>query len=126
MSLTSSSSAVDDTPSERLPPSRQSSSATHDFPARRASSSFAASPDEHSGVTPRDEAAYYQAETVNLTRENMMLRVRVRELGLWIRFLAVSPFLLIFLDFPLFRDFSIFLDFCTFRGGYMLTVQNAN
>lgn len=32
-------------------------------------------------MTPRDESAYYQAETLNLTRENMMLRVRVRELG---------------------------------------------
>ncbi|KAK3201227.1 hypothetical protein GRF29_185g160305 [Pseudopithomyces chartarum] len=78
-----SSSAIDDTPSERPPASRQSSSTTHDFPARRPSSSFATSPDEHTtaGMTPRDESAYYQAETLNLTRENMMLRVRVRELG---------------------------------------------
>ena len=101
----SSSSAVDDTPSERLPPSRQSSSATQDLPTRRASSSFAASPEEQSGVTPRDEAAYYQAETVNLTRENMMLRVRVRELGLWILFLVISSSLLVFLYFWLFDFF---------------------
>ena len=32
-------------------------------------------------MTPRDESAFYQAETLNLTRENMMLKVRVRELG---------------------------------------------
>ena len=29
----------------------------------------------------RDETAYYQAETQNLTRENQMLRQRIRELG---------------------------------------------
>ena len=28
----------------------------------------------------RDESAYYQAETQTLTRENQMLRVRIREL----------------------------------------------
>ena len=28
----------------------------------------------------RDESAYYQAETANLTRENQMLRLRIREL----------------------------------------------
>jgi hypothetical protein len=30
----------------------------------------------------RDEAAYYQAETQNLTRENQMLRHRIKELGM--------------------------------------------
>ena len=29
----------------------------------------------------RDESAFYQAETQNLTRENQMLRQRIRELG---------------------------------------------
>ena len=29
----------------------------------------------------RDESAYYQAETQTLTRENQMLRMRIRELG---------------------------------------------
>lgn len=29
----------------------------------------------------RDESAYYQAETLNLTRENQMLKQRIRELG---------------------------------------------
>jgi hypothetical protein len=28
----------------------------------------------------RDESAYYQAETATLTRENQMLRLRIREL----------------------------------------------
>ena len=30
----------------------------------------------------RDECAYYQAETQTLTRENQMLRMRIRELGM--------------------------------------------
>lgn len=29
----------------------------------------------------RDENSYYQAETATLTRENQMLRLRIRELG---------------------------------------------
>ncbi len=29
----------------------------------------------------RDEAAFYQAETQMLSRENQMLRMRIRELG---------------------------------------------
>jgi hypothetical protein len=29
----------------------------------------------------RDESAFYQAETQSLTRENQMLKVRIRELG---------------------------------------------
>jgi hypothetical protein len=29
----------------------------------------------------RDESAFYQAETQNLTRENQMLKLRIRELG---------------------------------------------
>jgi hypothetical protein len=31
----------------------------------------------------RDESAFYQAETQMLTRENQMLRLRIRELGRW-------------------------------------------
>lgn len=31
----------------------------------------------------RDEAAYYQAETQNLTRENQLLRHRIKELGMF-------------------------------------------
>lgn len=35
-------------------------------------------------ATGRDESAFYQAETQNLTRENQMLKLRIRELGmLW-------------------------------------------
>jgi hypothetical protein len=30
----------------------------------------------------RDESAFYQAETQNLTRENQMLKQRIRELGM--------------------------------------------
>jgi hypothetical protein len=32
-------------------------------------------------ATGRDESAFYQAETQNLTRENQMLKMRIRELG---------------------------------------------
>ena len=32
-------------------------------------------------LPPRDESAFYQAETQMLTRENQMLRIRIRELG---------------------------------------------
>jgi hypothetical protein len=32
----------------------------------------------------RDESAFYQAETQNLTRENQMLKLRIRELGTYI------------------------------------------
>jgi hypothetical protein len=31
----------------------------------------------------RDESAFYQAETQMLTRENQMLKMRIRELGEW-------------------------------------------
>ena len=34
-----------------------------------------------SPATTRDESAFYQAETQNLTRENQMLKLRIRELG---------------------------------------------
>lgn len=34
-----------------------------------------------SGLGSRDESAFYQAETQMLTRENLMLRMRIRELG---------------------------------------------
>jgi hypothetical protein len=33
-------------------------------------------------ATGRDESAFYQAETQNLTRENQMLKLRIRELGI--------------------------------------------
>jgi hypothetical protein len=33
-------------------------------------------------ATGRDESAFYQAETQNLTRENQMLKLRIRELGM--------------------------------------------
>jgi len=35
-------------------------------------------------VQSRDESAFYQAETQNLTRENQMLKLRIRELGEWV------------------------------------------
>ena len=35
-----------------------------------------------SPATSRDESAFYQAETQNLTRENQMLKLRIRELGM--------------------------------------------
>jgi hypothetical protein len=34
-------------------------------------------------ATGRDESAFYQAETQNLTRENQMLKLRIRELGMY-------------------------------------------
>jgi hypothetical protein len=34
-------------------------------------------------ATGRDESAFYQAETQNLTRENQMLKIRIRELGMF-------------------------------------------
>jgi hypothetical protein len=34
-------------------------------------------------ATGRDESAFYQAETQNLTRENQMLKLRIRELGIY-------------------------------------------
>lgn len=37
-----------------------------------------------SATTTRDESAFYQAETQMLTRENQMLKLRIRELGMWI------------------------------------------
>ncbi|KAL8728785.1 MAG: hypothetical protein Q9166_005163 [cf. Caloplaca sp. 2 TL-2023] len=36
------------------------------------------------GQGSRDDVAYYQAETQMLTRENQMLKMRIRELGSWI------------------------------------------
>jgi hypothetical protein len=35
-------------------------------------------------ATSRDESAFYQAETQNLTRENQMLKLRIRELGTYL------------------------------------------
>lgn len=73
--------------------SRQSS--THPHPANAGTSSHGSSPAlrpasaTHLGPLTedfllggtRDESAFYQAETSNLTRENQMLKQRVRELG---------------------------------------------
>ena len=39
--------------------------------------------------TTRDESAFYQAETQMLTRENQMLRMRIRELGTSLRSIPV-------------------------------------
>jgi hypothetical protein len=39
----------------------------------------------------RDEGAYYQAETATLTRENQMLRLRIRELERQVNELHASP-----------------------------------
>ncbi|TPX21714.1 hypothetical protein DIZ76_015676 [Coccidioides immitis] len=39
----------------------------------------------------RDESAFYQAETANLTRENQMLRLRIRELERQVSQLTASP-----------------------------------
>ena len=39
-----------------------------------------------SGSAGRDESAYYQAETQMLTRENQMLKQRIRELGKFTKF----------------------------------------
>ncbi|KNG45967.1 l-2-hydroxyglutarate dehydrogenase [Stemphylium lycopersici] len=53
-------------------------------PALRPVSGHAAVYDPHdmlpSPATARDESAFYQAETQNLTRENQMLKLRIREL----------------------------------------------
>lgn len=40
----------------------------------------------------RDESAYYQAETASLTRENQMLRMRIRELGMFFKHYTVRIF----------------------------------
>jgi hypothetical protein len=54
-------------------------------PALRPVSGQAGPYDPHdmlpSPATSRDEGAFYQAETQNLTRENQMLKLRIRELG---------------------------------------------
>src|SRR5579862_6882061 len=44
----------------------------------------------------RDESAFYQAETQMLTRENQMLRQRIRELGIWIYIRVLTQMRLIF------------------------------
>lgn len=44
---------------------------------------------EHMGTT-RDECAFYQAETHSLTRENQILKQRIRELGWCLLFLFPS------------------------------------
>lgn len=40
-------------------------------------------------ATGRDESAFYQAETQNLTRENQMLKLRIRELGAYLQYANV-------------------------------------
>lgn len=55
-------------------------------PAMRPLSAQAGGPHDHHDMLPapatsRDESAFYQAETQNLTRENQMLKLRIRELG---------------------------------------------
>lgn len=56
-------------------------------PALRPSSGHGVGPHESnewlpgSAVNTRDESAFYQAETQMLTRENQMLKLRIRELG---------------------------------------------
>lgn len=42
------------------------------------------------GAAMRDESAFYQAETQNLTRENQMLKLRIRELGKPLSILCVA------------------------------------
>lgn len=56
-------------------------------PSLRPLSSQAGAHDYHdllpgSSASGRDESAFYQAETQNLTRENQMLKLRIRELGM--------------------------------------------
>ena len=64
--------------------SRRSRGSSRDqsSPAIRATS---IPPSEHDGAWAlggsRDESAFYQAETQTLTRENQMLKLRIRELG---------------------------------------------
>ena len=43
--------------------------------------SFGLDNGDSAGLAGRDESAFYQAETQNLTRENQMLKQRIRELG---------------------------------------------
>lgn len=74
--------------------SRQSSTADRSrnsshagSPALRPSSGYGTVPHESYDILPtpalhtRDESAFYQAETQMLTRENQMLKLRIRELG---------------------------------------------
>jgi hypothetical protein len=50
-------------------------------PRVRATSISMSGEGEQWTLPPRDESAFYQAETQMLTRENQMLRMRIRELG---------------------------------------------
>jgi hypothetical protein len=43
------------------------------------------------GSSVRDESAFYQAETQTLTRENQMLKLRIRELGMATQIYALGP-----------------------------------
>lgn len=69
--------------SSRRAPSASRSPALRPMPARETSSSGEWPPSPTEGArrnSIRDEGAYFQAETSTLTRENQMLRQRVREL----------------------------------------------
>ena len=74
------------------------SPALHPHPGRQSSISSSvdggvpSSPTEHHRHNSRgDDSAYYQAETANLTRENQMLRMRIRELERQVSDLNASP-----------------------------------
>lgn len=62
-------------------------SSHHASPSLHPMSSHNLSIDTNEGLlgsaAVRDESAFYQAETQNLTRENQMLKLRIRELGMY-------------------------------------------
>lgn len=86
-------------PLPRPPSSHRRRSSLHlpNLRSRRNSSTYMAGPQSEISLTSsdwvalgsdgtgrrdsRDESAFYQAETASLTRENQMLRLRIRELG---------------------------------------------
>jgi hypothetical protein len=61
--------------------SRRSRTPSRTASPRLRSTSISAEGGEGFHLGGRDESAFYQAETQMLTRENQMLRMRVRELG---------------------------------------------
>ena len=95
--------AVSSTGTHSTRVSHHSSSATRSpapnhYPGRQSSISSSidgvapSSPIEHHRRNSRgDDSAYYQAETANLTRENQMLRMRIRELERQVSDLNASP-----------------------------------
>ncbi|KAI9830939.1 MAG: hypothetical protein M1819_005322 [Sarea resinae] len=74
-------------------PSRHSrtSSRTTSPALRPLSTNLSAQGESSEWLLGRDESAYYQAETQNLTRENQILRARVRELEHQINDLKATP-----------------------------------